>query len=74
MTRKPLETVTILRQTARWLDGRASEDYWDAVADDREFDGDIDLFIRKERDNEGYGAKSRPPLHTVSTRSAPSPW
>ena len=55
LTRKPLETVTTLRQTARWLDGRASEDFWDAVGDDREFDGDIDPMIRKERDQEGYG-------------------
>ncbi|GAC95566.1 hypothetical protein PHSY_003142 [Pseudozyma hubeiensis SY62] len=55
LTRKPVETVTLLRQTARWLDGRAKEDFWDAVNDDREFDGDIDLQIRKERDLEGYG-------------------
>ncbi|KAJ1030337.1 hypothetical protein NDA16_001247 [Ustilago loliicola] len=55
LLRKPMETVTTLRQTARWLDGRASEDYWDAVNDDREFDGDIDPHIRKERDQEGYG-------------------
>lgn len=55
LLRKPLDTVTVLRQTARWLDGRASEDFWDAVNDDREFDGDIDPIIRKERDGEGYG-------------------
>lgn len=54
LTRKPLETVTVLRQTARWLDGRASEDFWDAVNDDREFDGDVDPLLRKERDQEGY--------------------
>ncbi|SPO20909.1 related to transcription factor TFIIIC subunit [Ustilago trichophora] len=55
LTRKPMETITVLRQTARWLDGRAREDFWDAVNDDREFDGDIDPQIRKERDQEGYG-------------------
>ncbi|CDR99742.1 related to transcription factor TFIIIC subunit [Sporisorium scitamineum] len=55
LVRKPLETVTLLRQTARWLDGRASQDFWDAVNDDREFDGDIDPQIRKERGHEGYG-------------------
>ncbi|SNX81647.1 related to transcription factor TFIIIC subunit [Melanopsichium pennsylvanicum] len=55
LTRKPLETIQVLRQTARWLDGRANEDFWDAVNDDREFDGDIDPMIRKERDQEGYG-------------------
>ncbi len=36
LTRKPLETITLLRQTARWLDGRANEDYWDAVNDRRD--------------------------------------
>ncbi|GAC73563.1 RNA polymerase III transcription factor TFIIIC [Moesziomyces antarcticus T-34] len=55
LMRKPLETIGVLRQTARWLDGRKSEDFWDAVDDDREFDGDIDPQIRKEGDNEGYG-------------------
>ncbi|SJX60370.1 related to transcription factor TFIIIC subunit [Sporisorium reilianum f. sp. reilianum] len=55
LVRKPLETVTLLRQTARWLDGRAGQDFWDAVNDDREFDGDIDPQVRKERDHEGYG-------------------
>ncbi|KAJ1030979.1 hypothetical protein NDA18_002204 [Ustilago nuda] len=55
LLRKPMETVTVLRQTARWLDGRASEEFWDLVNDDREFDGDIDSQIRKERDHEGYG-------------------
>ncbi|EST09947.1 Tetratricopeptide repeat [Kalmanozyma brasiliensis GHG001] len=55
LTRKPLETVKLLRQTARWLDGRVNENFWDPVNDDREFDGDIDPQIRKERDQEGYG-------------------
>lgn len=55
LTRKPLETIAVLRQTARWLDGRATEDFWDSVNDDREFDGDIDVAIRKERDQDGYG-------------------
>ncbi|PWZ02690.1 TPR-like protein [Testicularia cyperi] len=55
LKRQAQPTVAVLRQTARWLDGRASETFWDTVADDREFDGDIDPRIRKERDNEGYG-------------------
>lgn len=55
LTRKPVETVALLRQTARWLDGRAKEDFWDAVNDDREFDGDIDPQIRKQRDQDRYG-------------------
>ncbi|PWN47294.1 TPR-like protein, partial [Violaceomyces palustris] len=48
---KPVEAVNVIRTTSRWLDGRASESYWDQLADDREFD----------EDREGEVARSREP-------------
>ncbi|KAK0527300.1 transcription factor TFIIIC subunit tfc4 [Tilletia horrida] len=37
--REPFQAIAVLRETVRWLQGRAGETYWDDVEyDDREFD------------------------------------
>ncbi|KAN0063114.1 transcription factor TFIIIC subunit tfc4 [Thecaphora frezii] len=55
MVRRPAEAITMIRQTARWIDGRAAETFWDAVPDDREFDEDRDDALARSREQAGYG-------------------
>ncbi|EPQ28789.1 uncharacterized protein PFL1_03592 [Pseudozyma flocculosa PF-1] len=55
MDRKPVETIAVVRQTVRWLHGRASETFWDAVDDDREFDEDRNDEFSQSRQQGGYG-------------------
>ena len=55
LVRRPADAIALLRTTARWLDGRSQETFWDAVSDDREFDEDRDDQVARSREPGGYG-------------------
>ncbi|CAD6889782.1 unnamed protein product [Tilletia controversa] len=62
--KEPIQAITVLRETVRWLQGRAEESYWDDLEfDDREFDevrpGREDQVFDEEDDDEGRRAFNR---------------